>query len=101
MEKHILLVEDEEGLRMALEDRLRRNGYAVECARDGETGFQKASSLPFDLMIVDVMLPGKSGVDLCRDVRLAGLEMPVLMLSARCGTEDVIAGFRAGADAYV
>jgi DNA-binding response OmpR family regulator len=101
MDKHILLVEDEEGLRMALEDRLRRTGYAVDCAHDGETGFQKASSLPFDLMIVDVMLPGRSGVDLCRDMRLAGLATPVLMLSARCGTEDVVAGFRAGADAYV
>ena len=86
---------------MALEHRLRRKGYTVDCAPDGVTGFQKASSLPFDLMIVDVMLPGKSGVDLCRDVRLAGLATPVLMLSARCGTEDVIAGFRAGADAYV
>jgi DNA-binding response OmpR family regulator len=101
MEKHILLVEDEEGLRMALGHRLRHEGYAVDCVSDGETGFQKATSLLFDLMILDVMLPGRTGVDLCRDIRRAGLTTPVLMLSARRQRADIMAGFRAGADEYV
>jgi two-component system, OmpR family, response regulator MprA len=100
-EKNILLVEDEEALRMTVQDRLRKDGYMVECTGDGLTGFRKATSLPFDLMILDVMLPCRNGVDLCRDLRIAGLRTPVLMLSALRETEDVIAGFHAGADDYV
>jgi DNA-binding response OmpR family regulator len=101
LEQNILVVEDEEALRMVLGDRLRGAGYMVECAPDGESGFRKATSVPFDLMILDIMLPGRSGLDLCRDVRNAGLRTPILMLTACCETEVKVAGFKAGADDYV
>ncbi len=101
MRENILLVEDEEALRTVLSDRLRGQGYSVDSAADGDTGFQKATSLPFDLMILDRMLPRRSGLDLCRDVRVAGLHMPVLMLTACRSTEELVGGFKAGADAYM
>jgi DNA-binding response OmpR family regulator len=101
MRERILMVEDEQALQMVVGDRLRKDGYLVDSASDGETGFRKATSQPFDLVILDVMLPRRSGLDLCRDVRLAGLGMPVLILTARCGSEDVVAGLKAGADAYM
>jgi DNA-binding response OmpR family regulator len=101
MEQNILLVDDEEALRMTVGDRLRKVGYAVDCAPDGETGFQKATSRSFDLMIFDVMLPGRSGLDLCRDIRHAGLGVPILLLTARSEHIDQVAGFNLGADAYV
>jgi len=101
MEQNILVVEDEEAMRMVLSDRLRGQGYAVDCAADGETGFQKATSLPFDLMIFDIMLPGRSGLDLCRDVRGAGLGAPILLLSAYQDTVVKTAGFDVGADDYM
>jgi len=101
MNENILLVEDEHALRMIVGDRLRKQGYLVDCASDGETALQKATSQPFDLMILDVMLPHRSGLDLCRDIRRAGLGMPVLMLTARRTAEDMLAGFNAGANAYV
>jgi CheY-like chemotaxis protein len=101
MEQNILLVEDEEALRMALGDRLRREGYMVDYASDVEAGFQKATSLRFDLMILDIMLPGRSGLELCRDIRSAGLGTPILMLTACRETVIEVAGLRAGADAYV
>ncbi len=69
MNESILLVEDEEGLRMTLSDRLRSEGYAVDFAADGDEGLNKATSLPFDLIILDIMLPSRSGLDVCRDVR--------------------------------
>jgi DNA-binding response OmpR family regulator len=101
MKENILLVEDEEAMRMVVSDRLRRQGYAVDCAADGETGFRKATSLPFDLMIFDIMLPHRSGLDLCREVRSAGLDTPVLLLSADHQTLVKTTGFEVGADDYV
>ena len=99
--ENILLVEDEQALQMIVGDRLRKNGYLVHCASDGETGFRKATSQTFDLVILDIMLPRRNGVDLCRDIRRAGLATPVLMLTARREAEDMAAAFNAGADAYV
>jgi two-component system alkaline phosphatase synthesis response regulator PhoP len=101
MNEHILLVEDEQALRMVLGDRLVREGYAVDFACDGITGFQKATSTRFDLMILDVLLPGRNGFDLCRDIRLAGVEVPILLLTARDTTADKILGLKLGADDYV
>lgn len=101
MEQNILLVEDEEALRMTLGDRLRREGYSVDYASDGETGFQKATSLPFDMMILDIMLPGRNGLDLCRDIRLSGLGTPVLLLTALRETAYRVAAHKVGADDYV
>jgi two-component system, OmpR family, alkaline phosphatase synthesis response regulator PhoP len=101
MNQNILLVEDEEALRMALSDRLRSEGYEVDVAGDGITGFHKATSSPFDLVILDIMLPGRNGLDLCRDIRHAGLGMPILMLTARDATSDKVIGLKLGADDYI
>jgi len=90
-----------EALRMTVGDRLRNEGYAVECAADGDSGFEKATQIPFDLIILDVMLPHKSGFDVCRDIRQAGLITPILMLTARGQTSDKVNGLKIGADDYV
>ena len=81
--------------------RLRGEGYVVDTASDGTTGFEKATTLPFDLIILDVMLPDRSGFDICRDVRQAGLATPMLFLSARRQTTDKVIGLKLGADDYV
>ena len=101
MRANVLFVEDEEALRMTVGDRLRNEGYAVECAADGDSGFEKATQIPFDLIILDVMLPHKSGFDVCRDIRQAGLITPILMLTARGQTSDKVNGLKIGADDYV
>lgn len=101
MNENILLVEDEEALRMTLIDRLRSEGYVVDFAADGEQGFDKATRLPFDLIILDVMLPLRNGFDVCRDIRNAGLATPILLLTARGQTVDKVVGLKLGADDYV
>jgi DNA-binding response OmpR family regulator len=101
MNENILLVEDEEALRMTLSDRLRSEGYMVDFAGDGNEGLEKATGLPFDLIILDVMLPHRSGFDVCRDIRKAGLATPILLLTARDQTMDKVFGFKLGADDYV
>ncbi len=101
MNENILLVEDEQALRMTLSDRLRSEGYVVDFSPDGEQGFEKATNLPFDLIILDIMLPRRSGLDVCRDIRLAGLATPILLLTARGQIVDKVAGLKLGADDYV
>jgi two-component system alkaline phosphatase synthesis response regulator PhoP len=94
-------VEDEEALRMTVGDRLRNEGYIVECAVNGDEAFEKATLLPFDLILLDIMLPGRNGFDVCRDIREAGLITPILMLTARGQTADKVTGLKIGADDYV
>ncbi|MEQ1896428.1 MAG: response regulator transcription factor [Vicinamibacterales bacterium] len=101
MQDNILLVEDEAALRMTLGDRLRSEGYGVEYATDGPDGLEKATRLPFDLVILDVMLPGLNGLRVCEDIRAAGLITPILMLTAKGQTADKVAGLKIGADDYV
>jgi two-component system alkaline phosphatase synthesis response regulator PhoP len=101
MNESILLIEDEEALRMTLGDRLKSEGYVVDFAGDGEQGFEKATRLPFDLVILDIMLPRCSGLDVCRGIRLAGLATPILLLTARGQTVDKVVGLKLGADDYV
>lgn len=101
MKENILLVEDEEGLRITLSDRLQSEGYVITVASTGEEGFALATQSPFDLLILDVMLPGKNGFDVCRDIRQAGLATPILMLTARGQTVDKVIGLKLGADDYV
>jgi two-component system alkaline phosphatase synthesis response regulator PhoP len=101
MNESILLVEDEEALRMTLSDRLRSEGYVVDFAVDGNEGFSKATGLPFDLIILDVMLPHRNGFDLCRDIRQEGLATPILLLTARSQIVDKVIGLKLGADDYV
>jgi two-component system alkaline phosphatase synthesis response regulator PhoP len=101
MNEKILLVEDEPALRSTLSVRLRGEGYVVDTAGDGLEGFEKATTQPFDLIILDVMLPVRSGLDLCRDIRQAGLATPIMFLSARHQTYDKVVGLKLGADDYV
>ena len=101
MNERILLVEDEEALRMTLLDRLRSEGYEVDFAADGQQGFDKATQDAFDLILLDVMLPRKSGFDVCREIRSAGMAVPILMLTARGQSVDKVVGLKIGADDYV
>jgi len=101
MNEKILLVEDEAAIRMTLSDRLESEGYVVECAVDGEKGYQQAVRNSYDILLLDVMLPKKSGFDLCRDLRGAGVNIPILMLTARDQVVDKVVGLRMGADDYL
>ena len=101
MTERILLIEDEAALRMTLSDRLVSEGYTVECAADGDEGFRKATEEAYDLVLLDVMLPKRSGFDVCRDVRKAGLAVPIIMLTARGQTVDKVLGLKIGADDYL
>jgi two-component system alkaline phosphatase synthesis response regulator PhoP len=99
--KRLLLVEDEPGLVLTLTDRLTREGYAVESASDGERGLERAAGEPFDLVLLDVMLPGAGGFDVLRQLRKRGIETPVIMLTARGQVVDKVVGLKLGADDYV
>lgn len=99
--RRLLLVEDEPGLVLTLTDRLSKEGYAVETASDGQQGQERAANEAFDLIILDVMLPGKNGFDVCRDLRRMGLQKPILMLTARGQVADKVVGLKLGADDYL
>jgi DNA-binding response OmpR family regulator len=101
MNENVLVVEDEQVLRNALEVRLRAEGYVVDTAADGDEGLLKATELPFDLIILDIMLPYRSGLDVCRGVRQKGLATPILMLTVRDQTVDKVVGLSIGADDYL
>lgn len=101
MARKILLVEDEPGLQLTLSDRLRNEGYAVETAGDGDTGYERALEGGFDLIVLDVMLPGKNGLDVCRDLRQNDVDTPILMLTARGQVADKVVGLKLGADDYL
>jgi len=101
MNESILVVEDEAALRTTLSDRLRGEGYVVDTAVDGHEAFEKVTNLPFDLVILDLMLPSRSGLDVCRDIRQAGMATPILILTARNQTIDKVLGLKLGADDYV
>lgn len=97
----ILLIEDEVGLRMTIGDRLTREGYAVTMATDGPSGFEAASSTAWDLILLDLMLPGMSGLAICRALRRRDDRTPIVMLTARDRLVDKVVGFNSGADDYV
>ncbi len=99
--ERILLVEDEPSLQLTLSDRLKSEGYRVEPAITGDSGEARALAEPFDLIILDVMLPGKNGFDVCRDLRQRGLDVPILMLTARTQVVDRVVGLKLGADDYL
>ncbi len=101
MSQKILIVEDEASLVMTLTDRLQRNGYEVDSAGDGEVGLEKALTGAYDLLLLDVMLPLKSGFDICRKVRQSALDTPILFLTARGQTIDKVTGLQFGADDYL
>jgi two-component system alkaline phosphatase synthesis response regulator PhoP len=97
----ILVIEDEPGLVMTLRDRLTSEGYEVENAQDGKAGLKKIADEHFNLIILDVMLPGASGFDVCREMRQRGFTIPILMLTARGQLIDKLLGLKIGADDYV
>lgn len=101
MSSKILIVEDEAGLIVTLRDRLRKEGYAVSVARDGASALQQATSEPFDLIVLDLMLPEMSGLTVCQTLRQEGNATPILMLTARRQTVDKVIGLRTGADDYL
>jgi DNA-binding response OmpR family regulator len=99
--KRILIVEDEPSIALALDDDLRREGYETEVAADGDTAAQKARSREWDLILLDVMLPGKDGFEVCRELRQAGIRTPILLLTARTHEAEKVLGLELGADDYV
>ena len=99
--RRILFVEDEPAFAVGMVDRLESEGYTVEWAQTGPAGYEMALAGQFDLIVLDVMLPGKSGFDVCRDLRRSGVNVPVLMLTARGEVVDRVVGLKLGADDYV
>jgi two-component system alkaline phosphatase synthesis response regulator PhoP len=99
--KRLLMIEDEPGLVLTLADRLGREGYSVSSATDGVTGLERALQEPFDIILLDVMLPRQSGFDVLRDLRQQGVDTPVIMLTARGQVVDKVVGLKLGADDYV
>ena len=97
----ILVVEDDRKVASFLERGLREEGYAVDTAADGTDGSMKAHVHDYDLLVVDVMLPGRSGFELVRELRREGRAVPVLLLTARDTKEDIVRGLDAGADDYL
>lgn len=97
----ILLVEDEPGLVMTIRDRLEEERYEVEVAEDGEVGYEKALKSAQDLIILDLMLPKKGGLDICRDLRQQGVETPIIMLTAKGQVVDKVVGLKLGANDYM
>lgn len=97
----VLLVEDETALATALADGLRQDGFTVETAGDGLVAMDLSLTNPFDVIVLDLMLPGLSGLDLCTRLRDAGISIPVLVLTARTTERDQLAALRLGADDYL
>ncbi len=98
---HILIVEDESRLREHLRDRLRKNGYVVEVAADGEEGLYYGQEFPLDLAVIDIGLPKISGLELIRRFRSNGRHFPILILTARRSWQDKVQGLETGADDYL
>jgi two-component system, OmpR family, alkaline phosphatase synthesis response regulator PhoP len=101
MDERILVIEDDKLIRMALHDRLKSEGFEVDFAVDGEEGLRQATQGTCDLIILDIMLPRKNGFDVCRDIRMAGVVVPILMLTARGQILDKVLGLKIGADDYL
>src|SRR5258708_2121286 len=101
MSSRILLVEDEPGLSLTVSDMLSAEGYEVDTAMDGPSGLDKAIKGDFDLIVLDLMLPGKSGFEVCKELRQRGADLAILMLTAKAQVVDRVVGLRLGADDYL
>ena len=97
----ILVVDDEQNMRTGLKDNLEFEGYDVDTANDGEQGLKKILDNTYNLIILDVMMPKKSGFDVCKEVRKAGITTPVILLTAKGDEIDKVVGLEIGADDYV
>lgn len=101
MRARVLLIEDDESLRRGLADNLSAQGWEVKAVGDGDSGLEAALEWKVDVILLDIMLPGVNGYEICRSLRLEKIETPVVMLTARGQTEDVVRGLELGADDYV
>ena len=101
MSSHILLVEDDPGVKLTVSDLLVAEGYTVDSATDGEAGLAKALRGEFNLVILDVMLPRKNGHEVCRELRQRGIDVAILMLTAKSQVLDRVVGLKLGADDYL
>jgi len=101
MTERLLLVEDDASLGTVLVDAFQRAGYRADLVRDGREGLSRALVEPFDLLVLDLMLPSMDGYEICRRLRSAGRDLPILMLTARAREEDRVMGLDLGADDYV
>ena len=97
----ILIVEDEPQMRMGLRDNLEFEGYTVDTAEDGRVGLEKILENPYDLILLDVMMPHLSGFDVCKKAREKGIRTPVIMLTAKGEEIDKVLGLELGADDYI
>ena len=97
----ILVVEDEAAIREGLADVLVYHGYRVDAVADGREGLKKALSGQYDLLLLDVMLPGRDGFAICDEVRKVDREQPIILLTAKTGDEDIVNGLALGADDYI
>jgi DNA-binding response OmpR family regulator len=97
----VLVVEDDDGIRMTLEDMLAAEGCAVDSKADGPSGEAAAQSAAYDIILLDLMLPGRDGLAICKNLRDSGNRTPIIMLTARGTDLDVVIGLRQGADDYV
>ena len=101
MKTRVLLVDDEPAIAIPLADRLKQEDYEVQIAQDGQLGYDMAIRRPFELMILDLMLPRRNGLDVCRDLRQNGVQLPILMLTAKTQVTDKVVGLKIGADDYL
>jgi DNA-binding response OmpR family regulator len=97
----VLIIEDDETMQRGLKDNFETHGYTVRTARRGSQGLQSTLADPPDLLLLDIMLPELNGYEICRSVRAKGLEVPIIMLTAKGQEEDIIRGLELGADDYV
>jgi DNA-binding response OmpR family regulator len=97
----ILIIEDDPGIALGLKNEMAAEGHTVEVARDGKTGAERALKGGFDLILLDIMLPGKDGYTICRELRQAGIRTPVLMLTAKALEAEKVLGLELGADDYL
>jgi DNA-binding response OmpR family regulator len=98
---HILIVEDDPSIALALEDDLTLEGYQVSVARDGQDAVVRAREQEVDLILLDLMLPKKGGIEVCRELRRAGMCTPIIMLTAKAHEAEKVMGLDSGADDYV
>jgi two-component system copper resistance phosphate regulon response regulator CusR len=98
---NVLVVEDDESVARFLGQALRESGYVVELVNDGRTGLDRAQSLAYDLILLDVMLPGMNGLEVCRRLRSANISTPILVITARDTLQDRVDGLDSGADDYI
>jgi two-component system, OmpR family, alkaline phosphatase synthesis response regulator PhoP len=101
MNQSILIADGEPGFVAALGERLRFEGYRVESACDGSDALQRAAGEPFDLLLMDAVLPLRSGLEVCRELRRMGFATPIMMLTARRELVDIVVGLKLGADDYL